>query len=150
MAYDEYHDRDAEEVLTVHYHGEEITCDSDDLDDFTWINSLHGYYHNEECTQCDECGEWLVTYNSDAEAYFCDDKCEAEYLKKYFYYSEYDDDYFKDGEDITSVNAWDDLSQSYKTITISRSSLNYLKREGRAYGAGDYWFISNDELQQTA
>ena len=30
--YDEYHDRDCEDITYVHYHGREISCDSEDLE----------------------------------------------------------------------------------------------------------------------
>ncbi len=36
-AYDEYHDRDVADTVTVYYHGSEMSCDSEDLDDFEEI-----------------------------------------------------------------------------------------------------------------
>ena len=83
-----------------------------------------------------------ATYNSDAEAYFCDDQCEAKYIKENFYYSEYDDDYFHNEDDITSIQTWDEETQSYKQISISCLSRGYLIREGKAFGAGDTWFTT--------
>ncbi len=146
LEYDDYHDRDVEHTTLVYYHGNELYCDSDDLEDFIWIESLGEYHHHEDVTQCDACGEWLVkedaTYNSDAEAYFCNDQCEAKYIKANFYYSEYDDDFFHNEDDITSIQTWDEETQSYKQISISCLSRDYLIREGKAFGAGDTWFTS--------
>lgn len=146
QAYDEYHDYNCDETRICYYHGQEISVDVDNLEDFIWIESLSEYYHHDDCTQCDSCGKWLVkenaTYNSDAEAYFCDDKCEAKYIKDNFYYSEYDDDYFHNEDDITSIQTWDEEAQSYKQISISCLSRDYLIREGKAFGAGDTWFTS--------
>lgn len=144
QAYDEYHDYNCDETRICYYHGQEISVDVDNLEDFIWIESLSEYYHHDDCTQCDACGKWLVkedaTYNSNAEAYFCDDKCEAKYIKENFYYSEYDDDYFYNEDDITSIQTWDEEAQSYKQISISCLSRDYLIREGNAFGAGDTWF----------
>jgi hypothetical protein len=64
LEYDEYHDGDVEHTTRVYYHGNEIYCDSDDLDDFVWIDSLSEYHHQEDVTQCDACGEWLVRENA--------------------------------------------------------------------------------------
>ena len=146
QAYDEYHDYNCDETRICYYHGQEISVDVDNLEDFIYIERLNEYHHEEDCTQCDACGEWLVkedaTYNSDAEAYFCNDQCEAKYIKANFYYSEYDDDYFHNEDDITSIQTWDEETQSYKRISISCLSRDYLIREGKAFGAGDTWFTS--------
>lgn len=152
--YDEYHDYNCDEVRICYYHGESITVDVDNLEDFVWIESEGEYHHKDDVTQCDACGKWIVkensTYNSDAEAYFCDDQCEAEYIKKNFTYSEYDDDYFWHEDDVTTIQTWDEESQNYKSITISCLSKEGLINNGRAFGGGELWFITNEALQQTA
>lgn len=146
QAYDEYHDYNCDEIRICYYHGEEISVDVDNLEDFIWIDSLNEYYHKDDCTQCDSCGKWLVkedvTYNSDAEAYFCNDQCEAKYIKENYFYAEYDDDYFHHEDDITTIQTWDEEIQSYKEISISCLSRDYLIREGKAFGAGDTWFTT--------
>lgn len=144
--YDEYHNYNCDEVRVCYYHGEEISVDVDNLEDFIYVESEGEYHHKDDVTQCDACGEWLVkedaTYNSDAEAYFCNSECEAEYIKANFYYSEYDDDYFHNEEDITTIQKWDEEVQTYKQISISCLSRDYLIREGKAFGAGDTWFTT--------
>ena len=144
QAYDEYHDYNCDETRICYYHGEEISVDVDNLEDFVWIDNE--YYHKDDVTQCDACGKWIVkedsTYNSDAEAYFCNSECEAEYIKENFYYAEYDDDYFYHEDDITTIQTWDEETQSYKEITISCMSRDWLIREGKAFGSGDIWFTT--------
>lgn len=146
LAYDEYHDYNCDETRICYYHGEEISVDVDNLEDFIWIDSLNEYYHKDDCTQCDSCGKWLVkedaTYNSDAEAYFCNDQCGAKYIKENYFYAEYDDDYFHNEDDITTIQVWNEEIQSYKEISISCLSRDYLIREGKAFGAGDTWFTT--------
>lgn len=146
LEYDEYHDYNCDEVRECFYHGNSINVDVDNLDDFIWINRLNEYHHKDDVTQCDQCGEYLVredaTYNSDAQAYFCNDRCEAKYIREHFIYSEYDDDYFYHQEDITSIQVWDEEAQTYRQISISCFSRDYLIREGKAFGAGDTWFTT--------
>lgn len=152
--WDDYHDYYAYETQLCYMHGREVYVDVDNLEDFIWIDEKDEYHHKDDCTVCDACGKWLVkddaTYNSDAEAYFCDDKCEAKYIKENFYYSEYDDDYFHHEEDITTIQTWDEETQSYKQISISCMSRDWLIDNGRAFGGGDLWFITNEALQQSA
>ena len=153
-AYDEYHDYNCDEVRVCYYHGEEIDVDVDNLEDFIWVERENEYYHKDDVTQCCHDGNWIVkvdaTYNSDAEAYFCDDQCEAEYIKENFTYSEYDDDYYWHEEDVTTIQTWDEETQNYREITISCLSREWLINNGRAFGGGELWFITGEALQQTA
>lgn len=144
QAYDEYHDYDCDETRICYYHGEEISVDVDNLEDFILCEDGE-YHHHDDVTQCDQCGKWIVredaTYNSNAEAYFCDSDCEAAYIKEHFYYSEYDDDYYPNEDDITNIQTWDEETQSYRKITISCMSKEWLINNGRAFGGGDLWFV---------
>lgn len=146
LEYDEYHDYSTESVTLCYYHGQEINVDSDNLEDFIWIESEGEYHHKDDVTQCDSCEAWIVkedaTYNSDAEAYFCNDQCEAKYVKENYFYAEFDDDYFHNEDDITTIQVWNEETQSYKEISISCLSRDYLIREGKAFGAGDTWFTT--------
>lgn len=155
QAYDEYHDYSCDEVRICYYRGESITVDVDNLEDFIWIESEGEYHHKDDVTQCDSCGKWIVkgnaAYNSDAEAYFCNDQCEAKYIKENFTYSEYDNDYFHNEEDVTTIQTWDEEAQSYKEMSISRLSREWLIKNHRAFGGGNLWFITEEALtRQTA
>lgn len=144
--WDDYHEYQATETRLCYYHGREVYVDVDNLDDFIWIECENEYHHKDDVTQCDDCGKWIVkenaAYNSDAEAYFCNDQCEAKYIKANFYYAEYDDDYFHNEDDITTIQTWDEEAQSYKEISISCLSRDHLIREGKAFGTGDIWFTT--------
>lgn len=152
--WDEYHEYRCESTTLCYMNGQEIYVDEDNLEDFVYIASNETYVHRTNCSQCDACGAWVVkenaTYNSDAEAYFCDSECEAKYLKENFYFSEYDDEYFHNEEDITTIQTWDEEIQGYKEITISCMSRDWLIQEGKAFGGNDLWFISSEALAQTA
>lgn len=153
QAYDEYHDYNCDETRICYYHGEEISVDVDNLEDFILIND--DYYHKDDVSQCDCCGAWVIkedaTYNSEVEAYFCDDTCERKYIKENFHYSEYDDDYFRNEEDLTTIQTWDEEAQNYKSITISLLSREWLIKNGRTFGGNNLWFITEEALtRQTA
>lgn len=142
-SYDDFHDYGCDETVEAYHHGQLYHVDVDNLDDFQEINGT--YYHMDDCTQCDMCGTWVVKndarYNSDAEAYFCNEECEKEYIAENYYYSEYDDDYFHNFDDITKINTWSDTEQTYKVITISKLSLQNLINSRKVFGANQTWFI---------
>jgi len=142
-SYDDFHDYGCDLTVEAYYHGQQYRVDADNLDDFQEINGT--YYHMDDCTQCDSCGTWIVKndalYNSDAEAYFCNGECEKEYIEENYYYSEYDEDYFHNYDDITKINVWSDEEQTYKVITISKLSLQNLINSRKVFGANQTWFI---------
>ena len=143
LEYDEYHDCDVENTTLVFYHGAEIYCDTERLEDFVWIESIQAYHHYEDVTQCDNCGEWLLkasaTYNTEAEAYFCDQSCEDQYIREH--YSEYDARFYPSKDDLTTIMKWDDETQNYKRITISYQTLEDLKGTGQVIGRGETWIL---------
>ena len=103
--YDDYHDRYVESTVTVHYHGEIITCDADDLEDFrrVRVGSYYEYFHEDDVEQCPVCGEYFATeegcYSELTEEYYCCDDCmetaEDAYKRDNWEYSEYDNDYYE-------------------------------------------------------
>ena len=143
LDYDDYHDYSCDQTRACFYHGREIYVDVDNLEDFVLIGD--DYYHLDDVTHCDQCGKLIVmeeaAYNSEAEAYFCSDGCQQEYIRKNFFYSEYDDDYYWNEDDLAKINAWDEESQSYREMTISKLSLNQLINSSKAFGANQTWFV---------
>ena len=83
--YDEYHDRYCYETVCVHYHGREITCDSDNLDDFYYID--FEYYHEDDCSECEMCCEMFVTedgyYSELTEETYCCIDCKNDAEERY-------------------------------------------------------------------
>ena len=116
--YDEYHDYDCESITDVFYHGSEITCDSDCMEDFTYWND--NYYHSEDdLDECPECGATMLSpeYYADelfkselTGEYYCCQKCkdaaEFQYKKDNWFYSALDSKYYENAEDLTTYNAW--------------------------------------------
>ena len=77
--YDEYHDEYTDsDTVTVMYHGREITCSENSLDDFIWIDSEEIYYHKDDLEMCPVCDDWFLEsdgYKSEltGDTYCCED-----------------------------------------------------------------------------
>lgn len=145
--YDEYHDRHCDSTVTVYYHGQEISCDEDDLDDFVCIGD--DYIHHEDVLTCPECGIEFDKFDHDfkseltGESYCCQtckDDAEKEYKEEHWHYSEYDNDYFEHEDDLTSYMAYDAISQAYTEKTISKESYDDLLDNGDLYWIGNNAF----------
>lgn len=119
--YDEYHDCYTHDDLTDVYYGRWMTCSSEDLGDFIYIEG-DGYIHIDYCIYCEECDEYFregygeyshitgETYCSES----CRDEAERHYKEDNWTYSEYDDEYFEDEGDVTTLKrgACDEISIS--------------------------------------
>ena len=151
--YDEYHDRDCGDVTYVHYHGNEITCDSDDLDDFTWIDRHDGYYHDDDIvfavdTQKYELKEDCFYSELIDDYYFDHDKfkaAEKAFIEKNWFWSEIDQDYYETSPEITVINIWNAKEKKYEEKTISGATLDdgidsgkYVEYDGIAFDNIDY------------
>lgn len=105
--YDEYHDYyTSNDLTTVYVDGRQYECDSENLDDFVYIERYDEYHHQddcvytiegtyelrEDCYECAECGDYVYkdyAYHSDlTDDYYCceccQDNAEQEYKEKYF------------------------------------------------------------------
>ena len=105
--YDEYHDYyTSNDLTTVYVDGRQYECDSENLDDFVYIERYGEYHHQdycvytiegtyelrEDCYECAECGDYVYrdyAYHSDlTDDYYCceccQDNAEQEYKKRYF------------------------------------------------------------------
>ena len=105
--YDEYHDYyTSNDLTTVYVDGCQYECDSDNLDEFEYIDRYDEYHHQddcvwtvdevcelrEDCYECAECCEYVYkddAYYSDlTEEYYCCEDClndaEQRYKEKYF------------------------------------------------------------------
>jgi hypothetical protein len=128
--YDSYHQYNAWEVCTVWVHGEQKTCDINNLDDFIEINGT--YYHEDDVSHCDKCGEPYLPangkYSGITDGDYCCDKCrseaEQEYIKENWFYSFFDKTYFEDRNDLATYLHWDWNVVNYVEKTISKFSLD--------------------------
>lgn len=133
-SYDEYHDEYTHNDLQEVYYGRWMMCDEDRLDDFIYIEG-EGYIHTDYCGYCENCDtyfrEGCGEYSSiTGEDYCCEDcreEAEREYKETHWTYSEYDDEYFEDDDDVTTLKrgACDEMS-------ISRDSVERLVERGEA------------------
>lgn len=122
--------------------------DSEHLEDFTWIESRNAYHHDEDCIQCDECHEDIVCEDAlsseiTGESYCCDkymEKAETAFMQENWYYSEYDNKWFEEEEDITHIQVWIDTESRYKDISISTVTLDKLIEDEKAWTFDDETF----------
>ena len=129
--YDEYHDYDCESITDVFYHGSEITCDSDDLSEFTFWGDQ--YYHTEDdLDECPECGGTMLSPEYYADELFksdltgeyyccqgCKEKAELQYKKDNWHYCDFDQKFYEQDDILTTYNAWNEDKGVYETKTVN-------------------------------
>jgi hypothetical protein len=75
--WDEYNGEYCSETVTVYFHGREISCNVEKLEDFYEING--DYYHYDDTEVCERCGDRFVSgegYYSDlTECEYCCEDC---------------------------------------------------------------------------
>ena len=130
MYYAEYQDRDAFAICDVYFHGSEITCDSDCMEDFEYFQD--NYYHSEDdLTNCPECSSRMLEpeyyrdelfYSELTEEYYCcqgcKEKAELQYKKDNWFYSALDSKYYENAEDLTTYNAWNSELSIYEPQNV--------------------------------
>ena len=132
--WDEYHQYDCDDTTLCYLHGNEINVDSENLDDFVWIESKEEYHHKDDCVCCDNCGENLLEddaeYSEVTEEHYCCKECmekaEDEFKRENWYYSEYDVEWYEDYTDITRINIWNESEGIYEEKSISIDTLDGL------------------------
>ena len=131
--YDEYHDEYTnDEVISVYYNGSWINCNENRLDDFYYVEG-EGYVHYEDSFECEHCGEREMNrhaYYSDitGEDYCCEscrNDAEQEYKERHWHYSEYDEEYYQDEDDVTTY-----INERGDTVSISVDSADDLVSGG--------------------
>lgn len=139
--WDEYHDRYCSETVLVNYHGREMTCDSEDLDDFTWIERYDEYYFTDDCEFCADTDRWELAedciYSELLDAYYYDEgtmaEDEAKYKGENWTYAEYDQAYFEDEDDVTTIWKWNSDVRDYEKTTIYVGTLLGLLKEKKLF-----------------
>lgn len=145
--YDEYHDEYVWETRTVFYQGREIQCDTERLDDFVSYNG--DWFHEDDMVQCPECGEefpnpslydWAnryAEYSDLTEEWYCDDSCresaEDYYKENYWSYSDIDDVYIEDEDDLSTCLIWSELYQKYCVGHVITKNIPYHIKHGNLY-----------------
>jgi hypothetical protein len=132
--YDEYHDAyTCNDIIDVYY-GRWMSCDEERLDDFIYIDG-EGYIHVDYCIHCEQCDAYFregcgcfssITGN-DYCCESCRDEAEREYKETHWTYSEYDDEYFENEDDVTTLK-----QGACDEVSISRDSAERLVDRGEA------------------
>ncbi len=129
--YAEFQDYDCESITDVFFHGSEITCDSDDLSEFTYWSD--NYYHTEDdLDECPECGGTMLSpeyyrdelfYSELTEEYYCcqgcKEKAELQYKKDNWFYCDFDQKFYEQDDILTTFNAWNEDKGVYETKTVN-------------------------------
>ena len=139
--WDDYHGYYCEETRLCYRNGTQTHVDTENLNDFVWIESIYEYHHDDDCTTCDECQEWILHRDAlqshlTGEKYCCGkcmEKAEKEFKRKNWYYSEYDDEWFEKEDDITRIQVWTDAENKYKDTSITAGTLDKLVKDGKAW-----------------
>ena len=153
--YCEYYDHNCDEVTLAYLHGEDIYVDSELIDeDFRYVESLHEWHHKDDITYCDHCGKIVlrddIVVEKADDTVFCCEEHHQEYVEEKFYFAQFEEKYYPHVTDIITVSQWDSLTQSYHRLAIGVKTLEYLKREGKAFGFGESWFIMAPTLEAEA
>ena len=109
-------------------------CDEDRLGDFIYIEG-EGYIHEDYCVYCEQCDEYFRAgygCHSDitGEDYCCEsclEEAERSYKEENWHYSEYDDEYFEDEDDVVTLKRG-----TCDEISISIDSADRLVDDGEA------------------
>ncbi len=140
-AYDDYHDYSCSDVTRVYKQGREYYCDSNNLDDFVYLEDKDEYHHQNDVDRCEECGDDFLSddghYSEITEEYYCClsclDQAEKSYKEYNWTYSEYDEEYFEDEDDVVEYQQWSFVFNRYDKSTISQETLDEKVEEGEFY-----------------
>lgn len=132
--WDAYHQYYCDDTRLCYRNGREIWVDSDNLDDFVWIESKNEYHHEEDCICCDDCRTHVLLddaiYSEVTEEYYCCKECmekaENEFKRKNWHYSEYDDEWYESLDDIIRINIWNESEGIYEEKSICTDTLDNL------------------------
>ena len=149
MDYDDYHEYSCAETTTVYFGGREYYCDTNNLADFYWIESHDEYHHKDDCVKCVDTDDWELTddaYYSDlTEEYYSElsalEDAEREYKESNWAYSEFDDEYYADDDEVVTYQRWNRQICAYeeKTIFIGtlinlvRNEVFFAYKDGKVY-----------------
>lgn len=132
--WDAYHQYYCNSTRPCYRSGREIWVDSEDLDDFVWIESKREYHHEEDCICCDGCQTYVLlddaVYSEVTEEYYCCGACmekaEDEFKRENWYYSEYDNEWYENLYDITCIHIWNESEGIYEEKSICTDTLDNL------------------------
>lgn len=151
--YDDYHEYYCHETTTVYVNGSEYYCNVNDLSEFVWIESLDEYHHKDDVATCPVCGRYFVladrSVSEITEECYCKNECqkkaEHDYKKENWFYSEFDDEYYENADDVMKINQWNGFGLSYHEITASHVTVNEMLDARRWFKFDGIVFTDIDE-----
>lgn len=151
-SYDDYHDYPCDETTLCYRNGREYYVDTENLEDFCWVEGEDAYYYYDEVERCTHCNNYYVAtqgvYSEITEIYYCCEECrdeaEEQYKKEHWRYSAYDNAFYEDEDDITTFNEWHQELSTYVRKTISVDTLRTKLIEDDWHRYGDEYFNEVD------
>jgi len=140
--YDEYHDCYTEnDTVTVLYDGREMSCDENQLDDFTWCEVADMYVYTPETAYCKICGNNYINedgiYSELTDEYYCCKDCketaEKEFKEENWFWSEIDHQYFENEDEITEIYKLNKEIKDYEALTVSKKTLEEMLERKEAF-----------------
>lgn len=149
--YDEYREEYVDgDLIEVNYHGRHIMVEDsgEGLYDFVWVESEEEYYHEDDVSTCERCGEYYVSdegyYSKLTDEYYCCEECmeeaENEWREDNMYFSEYDSKWFENEDDVTELGVWNAYTMRYELVTISFDSLQKLIEKEEVVLCNGTWY----------
>ena len=149
--YDDYHEEYTySDLVDVYCEGLRMTCSEERLEDFEWFQGH--WYHKDDLQLC-VCGERMLSVEYYAEhlsysevlgEYYCSDECrdqaERDFKARNWYYSDYDEEYFKDEEEITTFITLNTETGRFEEQTISVNTLSSLLIQKEMIQIGDMYY----------
>lgn len=150
--YDEYHDQTTYDyTVQVTFHGHSLSCSEERLEDFEWFQDH--WYHKDDLQVCPICGEKMLNVEYYAEhlsysevlgEYYCSDECrdqaEREYKARNWFYSDYDEEYFKDENALTTFITLNTETGRFEEQTIAINTLSKLIVQKEMIQIGDMYY----------
>ena len=137
--WDEYHGEYCDEIRYVMYHGREISCDVDRLEDFIWFEPQGEYYHYDDLLKCEWCGEYYLNPRFYSESYceyseltgehYCSESCleeaEIDYKEQWWWWCQFDDTYVEFECELAYCYVWDGVMRCYHRVTVNKDMIDY-------------------------
>ncbi len=146
--WDDFHQYHCDQTTHCYAHGQEYYVDSDNLDEFCYIEELDEWHHEDDVIQCPCCNKHVLKDNAFeselTDERYCSEKClkrgEKEYKESNWFYSEYDKDWCEDVDMLFHINIWNADGKKYHEQTIFESTLDRLLENNEAYEFDDNYF----------
>ena len=142
--YDEWHEEyTTSDLQTVYYHGRAYNIAEDNMDEFVYVDAGEGqweYHYEDDVTYCVDIDGYVLSdeaHYSDLlgdDYYDIDEMRDAEwaYKERNWYWSEYDDEYYEDEDDVVKLHLADG-SETTISVESAERDFEFEVRDGEYY-----------------